>query len=153
MGLIQDLLKMVFKNGISINLGGRKDNRPTSGANKKTNVQPVRKFESLADVSRKNIKEAVDKICEDGKYSYDANVDVSVFGGEYSSNYKYTYIIKDFDDELKVAVFMVPHNGHKNRHFYQLKSACENKNIPFVCFYEEMTNFPSYVEERIKAVL
>lgn len=147
MGFFKDLLKSFLRGGVTINLGGggRRPSRPTYN-----HRDPVERVDYDAR-SIQTIDEVVRSLFGEG-YTIKTDVSTTEFG-PYESTYKYSHVVYDASGAVKVAVYGVCHNGERNRNFYNLKKTCEERNIPFVYFYTQMTNERSYVEERIKAAL
>ena len=147
MGFFKDLLKGFLRGGVTINLGGggRRPSRPTYN-----HRDPVERVDYDAR-SIQTIDEVVRSLFGEG-YTIKTDVSTTEFG-PYESTYKYSHVVYDASGAVKVAVYGVCHNGERNRNFYNLKKTCEERNIPFVYFYTQMTNERSYVEERIKAAL
>ena len=147
MGFFKDLLKGFLRGGVTINLGGggRRPSRPAYN-----HRDPVERVD-YDELSKKTIDEVVRSLFTEG-YTIKTDVSTTEFG-PYESTYKYSHVVYDASGAVKVAVYGVCHNGERNRNFYNLKKTCEERGIPFVYFYTQMTNERSYVEERIKAAL
>ncbi len=143
MGFIKDLIGIFFRDGITIDLR-RKKRRNTNNSTRGTGEA----FVPVDEISKKTIDDVVNYLFKAG---YCIRTNMSLNGQD--DGYKCSYVIFDEEDNIKMIIQVVPHNGDKNRGYYNLKKVCEVNNIPFVNFYTHMTNDRAYVEERIKSKL
>ena len=143
MGFFRGLVRFLLGGGITIDLSKKREKPETV----ERTIKDIPRV-SQDDLSKETIEEVVSSIFAEG---YDIKRNMSLSGEE--DDYKCSYIIFDSNENLKMIIQVVPHNGQNNRFYYNLRKICEENNIKFVNFYSHMTNEKSYVEERIKAAL
>lgn len=143
MGFIKRLIEFFLLDEVNIELGNKK--RSQTENNKKHSEVYI----SVDETSKKTIENVVNSLFKGEEYCIRTNMALN--GQE--DGYKCSYVIFDEEDNIKMIIQLVPHNGDKNRGYYNLKKVCEVNNIPFVNFYTHMKNDKAYVEERIKSKL
>ena len=142
MGFVKVLIRFLLGGGITFEVGKKREVVTTKNSYKND-------FVSRDETSIKTIDEVVTSLFDVG-YDVKRNMPLS---GKDDDECKCSYIIFDDEDNIKMIIQLVTHNGDRNRIYYNIKKVCEVNNIKFLPFYTHMTNERSYVEERIKAAL
>jgi hypothetical protein len=84
---------------------------------------------------------------------YQIKRDVPISGANPADEFICKYVIFDSENKIKLMIATIPHNGDRNRRYYNFKAVCIASDIPFVNFFTHMANERTYVEERIKSAL
>ena len=143
MGFIKNLIGILLGQGITIDLSKKRG---------KDSYNKVNKRERAITSEEESIKTIDDVVTSIFSKGYDVKRDMPLSGKE-DDECRCSYIIFDEEDNIKMMIQVVPHNGNRNRKYYNIKKVCEVNDIKFLTFYTHMPNEKSYVEERIKKAL